>query len=102
LQGPFFFSQYQDEERAMSGKREPNPENEVQRQGYGTDPADQVRGGDAPSKRRGFGKDYGQGIGYGCYANEIDQRRSQTGAEKITRERGHGSQHNEDEEPGRN
>ncbi len=68
-------------------KKTEDPGDRVQRRGFGLDEGDQKHPGSRPKKGGGLGVDYGQGIGYGGCGNETGQRRSRTGAERVTGER---------------
>ncbi len=62
-------------------------EEEVQHKGHEIVEGDEKHPGGAKKRHSGFGKNYGQGAGYGGYSVEQDQARSQTGTAALSRSR---------------
>ena len=67
-----------------------NDQEEVQRKGHEIVEGDEKLPGGAKKRHSGFGKNYGQGAGYGGYSVEQDQARSQTGTADLVKKRGDG------------
>ncbi len=65
-------------------------EEEVQHKGHEIVEGDEKHPGGARKRHSGFGKNYGQGAGYGGYSVEQNQAQSQTGTADLVKKRSGG------------